>query len=74
MLFQKYLGKTVFPDEPFFRELQIKCLSKCPYFKKPPLPLKIPSYALVIDFPVAEDLLKSLIDQVTFLKVNARFS
>ena len=24
--------------------------------------------------PLAEDLVKSLIDQVTFLKVNARFS
>ena len=35
MLFQDYLGKKsskFFPAEPFLRVLQIKCLSKCPYF------------------------------------------
>ena len=26
----------IFPLEPFFRVLQIKCLWKCSYFKKPP--------------------------------------
>ena len=43
-----YLGKKVpkiFPAGPFFRVLQIKYLSKCFYFKKPPLPWKVPSYA-----------------------------
>ena len=47
MLFYDYLGENspkFFPAEPFFRVLQIKCLSKCPYFKKPPLPLKGPVY------------------------------
>ena len=29
-----------FPSGPFFRVLQIKCLSKCPYFKKLPCPEK----------------------------------
>ena len=51
MLFQAYLGKKYlkfFPAGPFFRMLQIKCLSKCPYFQKPPLPWKIPRYAPVI--------------------------
>ena len=28
--------------------LQIKCLSKCPYFKKPPLPCESPCYAPLI--------------------------
>ena len=43
MLFEVYLGKKFskfFPAGPFFRVLQIKYLSKCPYFKKTPLPLK----------------------------------
>ena len=34
-----------FPAGLFFRMFQIKCLSKCPYFQKPPLPWKIPGYA-----------------------------
>ena len=45
-----YLGKEspkCFHTGPFFSVLQIKCLSKCPYFKKPPLPWKIPGYAPV---------------------------
>ena len=48
MLFKAYLGKKspkFFPVEPFFRMLQVKCLSKCPYFQKPTLPWKIPAYA-----------------------------
>ena len=42
-----YLGKEspkFFPAGPFFSVFQIKYLSKCPYFKKPPLPWKIPGY------------------------------
>ena len=31
--------------QPFFRVLQIKYLTKCPYFKKPSLLWKIPGYA-----------------------------
>ena len=34
-----------FPAGPFFSVFQIKCLSKCPCLKKPPLPSKIPGYA-----------------------------
>ena len=37
----------IFPLEPYFRVLQIKYLSKCSYFKKPPqgvLPWKIYGY------------------------------
>ena len=48
ILFQVYLGKEspkFLPAGPFFRVLQIKCLSKCPYFKKAPLPWKISGYA-----------------------------
>ena len=43
-----YLGKKYpkfFPAGPFFCAFQIKCLSKCSYFKRPPLPWKIPDYA-----------------------------
>ena len=42
ILLQAYLGKKsakFFPAGPFFRMLQIKCLSKYPYFQKPPPPL-----------------------------------
>ena len=35
---------TINRKESFFRVLQIKCLSKCPYSKKPFLPWKIPGY------------------------------
>ena len=48
MLFQAYLGKKspkFFPAGPFIRIRQIKCLSRCPYFHKPPLPWKITGYA-----------------------------
>ena len=48
IIFEVYLGKKIskfFPAGPFFRVLQIKCLSKCSYFKKTPLPWKIPGYA-----------------------------
>ena len=34
-----------FPAGPFFRMMQMKCLLKCPYFQKPPLPWEIPGYA-----------------------------
>ena len=34
----------IFPCEAFLSCVAIKCLSKCPYFKKPPLPWKIPGY------------------------------
>ena len=44
---KKYL--KFFPAGPFFRRLQIKCLSKCPYFEKPPLLSKIPGYTPLID-------------------------
>ena len=43
-----YLGKKpskFYPAGSFFRVLKIECLSKCPNFKKPPLPWKIPGYA-----------------------------
>ena len=43
-----YLRKNspkFFPAVPFFLLLQIKSLSNCPYFKKPPLPCKISGYA-----------------------------
>ena len=39
-----HLTKSL-PKEPFFRVLQIKFLSKCPYFKKPPMPWRNPGYA-----------------------------
>ena len=45
MLFYVYLPKkspNFFPAGSFFLVLQIKCLSKCPYFKKLPLPWNIP--------------------------------
>ena len=48
MLFKEYLGKKYpkfFPAGPFFRMLQIKLLSKRPYFQKPPLPWKILGYS-----------------------------
>ena len=48
MLFYVYLGEECldfFPAGPFFSVFQIKCLLKCPYFKEPPLPWKIPGYA-----------------------------
>ena len=47
-----YLGKRspkFFPAGPFIRMLHIKCLTKCPYFQKPPLPSKIPGYALELN-------------------------
>ena len=47
MLFYVYLGKKspkFFPAGSFFLVLQIKCLSKCPYFKVPPLLWKISDY------------------------------
>ena len=43
-----FLGKKIseiFSAGPSFRMFQIKCLSKCPYFQKPPLPWKILGYA-----------------------------
>ena len=43
-----YLGKEYpkfFPAGPFF---SVFSLSKCPYFKKPPLPSEIPGYAPVL--------------------------
>ena len=48
-LFKVYLGKKFskfFHAGPFLRVLQIKCLSEWPYFKKTPLPWKIPGYVL----------------------------
>ena len=36
-----------FLEEPFFSVLQITCLSKCPYFEKPPLTWKFSGYAHV---------------------------
>ena len=54
MLLQAHLGKKslkYFSAGPFFRMFQIKCLSKCSYFQKPPLPWKIPGYAPVLYIP-----------------------
>ena len=45
--FQKYLRKkspTFFPVGSSFCVLKMKCLSKCPYCKKPLLPWKFPGY------------------------------
>ena len=39
--------RKFFPAEPFFCMSCIKCLSKCPYSKKPVLPQKTPGYTLV---------------------------
>ena len=47
MRFYEYLGENspkLFHAEPFFRVLQIKCLSKWPYFKKSLQPLEGPGY------------------------------
>ena len=46
MLGQKTL--KFFPAVPFFHESQRKYLSECTYSKKPPLPSKIPDYAIEI--------------------------
>ena len=40
-------NKKFFPAEPFFCMSCVKCLSKCPYSKKPVLPQKIPVCAPV---------------------------
>ena len=40
-------NKKIFPAEPFFCMSCMKCLSKCPYSKKPALPQKIPGCAPV---------------------------
>ena len=51
---------------PFFRAMQIKCFSKCPCFKKRPLPRKIHGYATArsrsfLEFPNRIELLKTLL-------------
>ena len=34
----------IFPCKAFLSCVAIKCLSKCPYFKKPPMPWKVLGY------------------------------
>ena len=51
-LFLKKNFSEISPIGPIFGVLQIKCLSKCSYFKKSPqglLPWKIPGYALDVN-------------------------
>ena len=47
------------PARPFFHALLIKCLSKCPNFKKTPLLWKIPGY-LILKVLYGEESLRSI--------------
>ena len=68
-----YLGKKsakFFPAGPFFLVLQIKSLSKSPYFEKPPQPWKIPGDPLDKDNKLTFDDLLKLDNSVTIHQRN----
>ena len=76
MMFQEYLGKespTFFHPEPSFWVLQIKCLSKHPYFKKPHLPWKFLNTRLWLSCMARKELKANSKNSTEFADTNIIF-